>query len=93
MDVPKNRVLHPSWMCLAYGQPVRTQGLNLLSAPGNDLVASTALAASGAQISVTIYNRTRNSVCITGSDCQNIQQFQSLSEKEQLDRFQLWCTR
>ena len=35
---------------LAYGQPVRTQGLNLLSAPGNDLVASTALAASGAQI-------------------------------------------
>ena len=77
---------------LAYGQPVRTQGLNLLSAPGNDLVASTALAASGAT-NRTIYNRTRNSVCITGSDCQNIQQFQSLSEKEQLDRFQLWCTR
>ena len=35
---------------LSYGQPVRKRGLNLLSAPGNDLVASTALAASGAQI-------------------------------------------
>ena len=35
---------------LAYGEPVRTKGLNLLSAPGNDLVASTALAASGAHI-------------------------------------------
>ena len=35
---------------LAYGEPVNTKGLNLLSAPGNDLVAATALAASGAQI-------------------------------------------
>lgn len=35
---------------LAYGEPVQNKGLNLLSAPGNDLVASTALAASGAQI-------------------------------------------
>lgn len=35
---------------LAYGERVETPGLNLLSAPGNDLVASTALAASGAQI-------------------------------------------
>lgn len=35
---------------LAYGQPVAARGLNLLSAPGNDLVASTALAASGAHI-------------------------------------------
>lgn len=35
---------------LAYGERVRTTGLNLLSAPGNDLVASTALAASGAHI-------------------------------------------
>ena len=35
---------------LTYGQKVEKQGLNLLSAPGNDLVASTALAASGAQI-------------------------------------------
>jgi altronate hydrolase len=35
---------------LAYGETVKTTGLNLLSAPGNDLVASTALAAAGAQI-------------------------------------------
>ena len=35
---------------LAYGEPVVAPGLNLLSAPGNDLVAATALAASGAHI-------------------------------------------
>ena len=35
---------------LAYGEPVTAEGLNLLSAPGNDLVASTALAVSGAQM-------------------------------------------
>ncbi len=35
---------------LEYGQVVETPGLNLLSAPGNDLVAATALAASGAHI-------------------------------------------
>ena len=35
---------------LAYGERVKTRGLNLLSAPGNDLVASTALAAAGAHI-------------------------------------------
>ena len=35
---------------LQYGERVETPGLNLLSAPGNDLVAATALAAAGAQI-------------------------------------------
>ena len=35
---------------LRYGEKVTAQGLNLLSAPGNDLVASTALAVSGAQL-------------------------------------------
>ncbi len=35
---------------LDYGETVKTPGLNLLSAPGNDLVAATALAAAGAQI-------------------------------------------
>lgn len=35
---------------LAYGQQATVRGLNLLNAPGNDLVAATALAASGAQI-------------------------------------------
>lgn len=34
---------------LKYGEITRNQGLNLLSAPGNDLVAATALAASGAR--------------------------------------------
>jgi altronate hydrolase len=35
---------------LQYGDRIKTKGLNLLSAPGNDLVASTTLAASGCQI-------------------------------------------
>lgn len=35
---------------LAYGERLHTEGLSLLSAPGNDLVASTALAAAGCQI-------------------------------------------
>ncbi len=35
---------------LMYGERITTKGLNLLSAPGNDLVAATALGASGCQI-------------------------------------------
>ena len=35
---------------LSYGETIKVPGLNLLSAPGNDLVASTALATSGAHI-------------------------------------------
>ncbi len=35
---------------LAYGDRLKVKGLNLLSAPGNDLVAATALASSGCQI-------------------------------------------
>ena len=35
---------------LDYAEPVLVRGLNLLSAPGNDLVAATALALSGAHI-------------------------------------------
>lgn len=35
---------------LDYAEPVSVRGLNLLSAPGNDLVAATALALSGAHI-------------------------------------------
>ena len=35
---------------LGYGDPVRVRGLSLLNAPGNDLVASTSLAVSGAHI-------------------------------------------
>lgn len=35
---------------LGYGDRLQTKGLNLLSAPGNDLVAATALASAGCQI-------------------------------------------
>ncbi len=35
---------------LKYGEPSKKSGLNLLQAPGNDLVASTALALSGCQM-------------------------------------------
>ncbi|MCL1938740.1 MAG: altronate dehydratase family protein [Candidatus Azobacteroides sp.] len=35
---------------LKYGDRIQTKGLNLLNAPGNDLVASTALAASGCHL-------------------------------------------
>ena len=35
---------------LLYGERLKTKGLNLLSAPGNDLVASTALASCGCHI-------------------------------------------
>jgi altronate hydrolase len=35
---------------LAYGDTVNSSGLSLLSAPGNDLVSSTALAAAGCQL-------------------------------------------
>ena len=35
---------------LEYGEPVKVKGLNLLSAPGNDLVAATALAVAGAHM-------------------------------------------
>lgn len=35
---------------MAYGEQLSTQGLSLLSAPGNDLVASTALAACGCHL-------------------------------------------
>lgn len=35
---------------LKYGESIKNKGLNLLSSPGNDLVAATALAASGCHI-------------------------------------------
>ena len=35
---------------LGYGDRIEVKGLNLLSAPGNDLVASTALASAGCHI-------------------------------------------
>ena len=35
---------------LDYGEPLKTPGLNLLTGPGNDMVASTVLAAAGCQL-------------------------------------------
>ncbi len=35
---------------LSYAEPIKTKGLSLLQAPGNDLVASNALAVSGCQL-------------------------------------------
>jgi len=46
---------------LQYGERISTKGLNLLSAPGNDLVAATALGASGCHI-VLFTTGTRNTV-------------------------------
>ena len=40
----------PVFGVLEYGERIHNHGLNLLSAPGNDLVAATALAASGCQL-------------------------------------------
>jgi altronate hydrolase len=37
---------------LRYGEPVRKKGLNLLEGPGNDIVSLTALAASGAHVTL-----------------------------------------
>lgn len=50
MDCTQKSGSAPVKGVLSYGEPVCVKGLNLLSAPGNDLVASTALAASGAHI-------------------------------------------
>lgn len=40
----------PVFGVMEYGERIKNHGLNLLSAPGNDLVASTALAAAGCQM-------------------------------------------
>ncbi len=40
----------PVFGVMEYGERISERGLNLLSAPGNDLVASTALAAAGCQM-------------------------------------------
>ncbi|MCH5239820.1 MAG: altronate dehydratase [Muribaculaceae bacterium] len=40
----------PVFGVLEYGERIKNHGLNLLSAPGNDLVAATALAAAGCQL-------------------------------------------
>ena len=59
---------------LSYAEQVQTKGLNLLSAPGNDLVASTALAASGAHIVLFTTGR-RNTVRMSCTNYEDFYQF------------------
>ena len=75
---------------LEYGDRLQTTGLNLLSAPGNDLVASTALAAAGCHRTLLYwswhsfrYFRTNN---------EDLYKQQSLQQQEELDRFQCRTT-
>ena len=68
---------------LAYGEPVCTKGLNLLSAPGNDLVAATALAASGAHIVLFTTGRGTPFACPVPTV--KISSNNLLAQKEELD--------
>ena len=72
---------------LQYGDTVKTPGLNLLSAPGNDLVAATALAAAGAHIVLFTTGR-GTPFRISGSYHEDRYQLPSGRQKVQLDRFQ-----
>ena len=47
---------------LKYGEAVKTGGLSLLQAPGNDLVAATALAAAGAHMILFTTGKTSRSL-------------------------------
>lgn len=65
---------------LGYGERVKTPGLNLLSAPGNDLVAATALAASGAHI--VLFTTGRGTPFASPVPTMKISSNSSLSEKK-----------
>ena len=67
-----------------YGDRLTTRGLNLLSAPGNDLVASTALAASGCHI-VLFHHRTRNAFRHVYPHCQDFDKHRSIGKQTRLD--------
>lgn len=67
---------------LSYGEGVKTTGgLNLLSAPGNDLVASTALAASGAHI--VLFTTGRGTPFASPVPTMKISSNSALAEKKQ----------
>lgn len=55
---------------LSYGEQVKKQGVSTLNAPGNDLIAATALAASGAQI-VLFTTGARHAVFNVCADAEN----------------------
>ena len=72
---------------LSYGECVKTPGLNLLSAPGNDLVAATALAASGAHI--VLFTTGRGTPFASPVPTVKISSNSTLGRKEEkLDRLQ-----
>ena len=62
---------------LQYGDRVSVPGLNLLSAPGNDLVA--------ASPDRFVYHRARHPLCLSGAYGENIHQFCIGREKGELD--------
>ena len=69
---------------LKYAEPIKKKGLNLLSSPGNDLVAASALGFSGCQM-VLCYYRARYTIRQFCADHENIYQFGFISKKEKLD--------
>ena len=66
---------------LPYAHRVEKPGLNLLSAPGNDLVAATALAAAGAQIVLF----STHALCLPGTYGEDCQQSDPGPAQAQLD--------
>lgn len=68
---------------------MQTKGLNLLSAPGNDLVASTALAASGAQI--VLFTTGRGTPFASPVPTVKYPVIQNSMRIRKLDRLQLRC--
>ncbi len=66
--------------CLEYGDMIRKNGLNVLNAPGNDLIAATALAASGCQM--VLFTTGRGTPFSTFVPTMKISSNESLSEKK-----------
>lgn len=71
---------------LEYAEPVKVKGLNLLSAPGNDLVAATAAGSIRRSYGI-VYYRPRHSVCFPVPTVK-ISSNSKLADTSQLDRFQ-----
>ena len=69
---------------LQYGDRLETTGLNLLSAPGNDLVAATALASSRLPAR-SLHHRSRNPIRNLHANDEDFYQQQSGKEQAKLD--------
>ena len=70
---------------LRYGQQVRTPGLALLEAPGNDGVSSTAMVASGATV-LLLHDGARHAARIPGADDQGVVELGDRAQEAALDR-------